>query len=105
MTSDEIRSAYLKFFEGKGHKIGWVEFHYDRTDVLKPWKFTSSDGRFEMTMDPVVFDKANNLNIGILKTSGHQVFGYYNGYAILDDGTKIEVNKMFGFAENFSHRW
>jgi hypothetical protein len=98
-------SKNMLFYEGKGHKIGEVEFHYDKKDVMKPWKFTSSDGRFEMIMDPVVFDKEDKLNIGILKNSGHQVFGYFNGCVILDDDTKIEVDKMFGFAENFYHRW
>lgn len=101
---ESYASKNALFYEGKCHKIGWIEFHYDKKDIMKPWTFTSSDGRFEMKMDPV-FPKIDKLNIGILKNSGYQVFGFYSGTAILDDGTKIEVEKMFGFAENYFHRW
>lgn len=97
-------SKNMLFLENVGHKLGYIEFHYDKKDVMKPWTFTSDDGRFEMTLAPI-FDNSNSLNMGILKTSGHQVFGYYSGEAILDDGTKVKVDKMLGFAENFDHRW
>ena len=60
-----------------------------------------------MIIDPVM-KKQSNLNLLVLKTGGVQVLGYFIGDLILDDGTKIHVEKsdgVFGWAENFSHRW
>lgn len=97
-------SKNMLFLNDVGHKIDKITFHYDKNEVMKPWKFTSNDGRFEMTLDPV-YDNSSKLSMGILKTSGNQVFGYYTGDAILDDGTKIHVDRLFGWAEAFNHRW
>ncbi len=104
---ETISSKNMIFYEGKGHKLEDITFHYDKKDVMKPWKFTSSDGRFEMILDPV-FKKENNLNMLVLKTKGVQVIGYFIGDLILDDGTKIHVDKsdrVFGWAEYYSHKW
>ncbi len=101
---DSVASKNMLFLNNKGHKIEHVTFHMDKKDVMKPWKFTSSDGRFEMTLDPV-FDSRENLNVLILKNTGHQVFGYFSGNVILDNGEKIHVDRLFGFAERFDHRW
>ena len=104
---ETISSKNMIFYEGKGHKIADIMFHYDKKDIMKPWKFTSSDGRFEMILDPVM-QKGNNMNALVLKTSGVQVLGYFIGDLILDDGTKIHIDKadkVFGWAENFSHKW
>jgi hypothetical protein len=35
----------------------------------------------------------------------HQVFGYYSGTAVLDDGRKLTVDRIFGFAEKNVYRW
>ena len=35
----------------------------------------------------------------------HQVFGRFNGTAVLDDGTVIEVKDMIGFAEKVHNKW
>ncbi|MCK4529617.1 MAG: DUF2804 family protein, partial [Candidatus Marinimicrobia bacterium] len=35
----------------------------------------------------------------------HQVFGYFSGKTVLDDGTKLELNKFWGFAEEVMNRW
>ncbi|MHA1489326.1 MAG: DUF2804 domain-containing protein [Promethearchaeota archaeon] len=101
---ETVASKNMLFFNNKGHKIGHVTFHIDKKDVMKPWKFTSSDGRFEMVLDPI-FDSRENLNLVILKNVGSQVFGYFTGDVILDNGKKIHVDRMFGFAEKFFHRW
>ncbi|MGY5854531.1 MAG: DUF2804 family protein [Candidatus Thorarchaeota archaeon] len=32
----------------KAHKLNKVTFHMDVNDYMKPWSFTSNDGRFEI---------------------------------------------------------
>ena len=47
-------SENMLFYDGKAHKLDDITFHMDKTDYMKPWKFTSSDGRFEMDFVPVL---------------------------------------------------
>ena len=97
-------SENLIFYDGKAHKIEDVTFHFDRNDFLKPWKFTSSDGRFEMDFEPIV-DRNSMFNFVIIKSEQHQVFGYFTGDIILDDGKKVHVDKLLGFAEEVYNKW
>ncbi len=96
----------MLFLEGKGHKLEWVVFHVP-ANIMDPWKFTSTDGRFEMTLEPVMYNRTN-MNLGILKTGGFNVYGYFVGDVILDNGEKLHVDRsdnLFGFAEEYGHRW
>jgi hypothetical protein len=92
-------SENVIFYGGKAHKIEEVTFHIDTSDYMKPWKFTSSDARFEMAFEPAV-DRASAVNLLILKSMQHQVFGYFTGKAVLDDGKVININNFLGFAED-----
>ena len=71
---------------------------------MKPWTFTSSDGRFEMDFVPVL-DRAARTAAVIIETDQHQVFGRMTGKAVLDDGTVIEVRDMMCFAEDVHNRY
>lgn len=92
------------FYDGKAHKLDQVKFELDDFDVLKPWKFTSNDNRFELTMTPLL-DRVDNTNLLIIKNFGHQVFGKFNGFVVLDDGTKLEVKDLIGFAEKITNHY
>ncbi len=92
------------FYDGRIHKLDDVIFKIHEDDFLKPWKFESSDGRFNMDFKPVV-DRSSKMNFGIIKTIQHQVFGYFTGTAILDDGTKIKIKDFPAFAEKVFNRY
>jgi len=94
----------LLFYNGVGHKIDQITFHIDTNNYMKQWKFSSNDGRFEMTMDPLV-DRNSKTNLLIIKSEQHQVFGLFNGFFILDDGKKVEINNLLGFAEDVFNKW
>ncbi len=97
-------SENMLFYKGKAHKIDEVTFHIDTTDFMKPWKFTSNDGRFEMDFKPII-DRQGNTNFLIIKSIQHQVFGYFTGFIVLDDGTKLEIKELLGFAEDVLNWW
>ena len=97
-------SENMIFFNGRAHKFDLIEFHIPKDSFLKPWKFTSSDARFEMDFMPIL-DRFDDTNVGIIRSSQHQVFGRFTGVAVLDDGTKIEVKDFLGFAEKVQNRW
>jgi hypothetical protein len=76
----------------------------DVNDYMKPWKFTSSDGRFEMDFEPIL-DRYGNFNLLFIKSVQHQVFGWFSGKVVLDDGTELKVENFLGFAEDVYNRW
>jgi hypothetical protein len=95
----------MLFLEGRAHKLGEVRFHppaggYDNA----PWRFGSDDGRFEMTFRPIV-DRASSVDLGVIRSIQHQVFGRFSGQVVLDDGTRLQVDDLLGFAEEVKNRW
>ena len=92
------------FYGGKAHKLEEVNFHIDTQDYSRPWRFSSSDGRFEMDFLPLV-DRVSSTKIGPIKSDQHQVFGEFTGTAVLDDGKKIKLDKFLGFAEDVLNWW
>lgn len=97
-------SENMLFYDGKAHKLDRIEFKIPKDDYLKPWTFTSNDGRFEMDFRPIL-DRYSNTNILILKSDQHQVFGRFTGKVILDDGREIIIENLLGFAEKVINRW
>lgn len=94
----------MLFYEGAAHKLGEVEFIFDVENYMAPWRFVSNDGRFELDFEPIM-DRSSSVKLLVLKSSQHQVFGYFSGFVILDDGTKLNLNRFFGFAEDVFNRW
>ena len=68
------------------------------------WTIKSSDGRFDMIFDPII-DRNALIDVKLITTDQHQVFGRMNGIAVLDDGTKIEVKDFLCFAEKVHNRY
>lgn len=97
-------SENVLFYDNTAHKLGEVTFHIPEDDFLKPWKFTSDDGRFEMNFQPIM-DRAARLNILVIETDQHQVFGKMSGKGILDDGTEIEIKDCLCFAEKVHNKY
>ena len=94
----------MLFYDGVAHKLDDVKFHIPKGDYMKPWKFSSSDGRFEMDFVPVL-DRAALTDLKVIVSDQHQVFGKMTGKAVLDDGTVIEVKDMMCFAEDVHNKY
>ena len=93
----------MVFYRGKAHKLDQVTFQMDTKDYMRPWKFTSNDGRFEMDFEPII-DRYGKFNLLLLKSVQHQVFGWFTGKVVLDDGTELPVGHFLGFAEDVYNR-
>ena len=91
-------SENMLFYKGKAHKLSRVDFNIPADSYVKPWTFTSDDGRFEMDFVPVI-DRQNLTNALVIMTDQPQVFGRFTGKAVLDDGAVIELKDYMGFAE------
>ena len=110
-------SENMLFYDGKAHKLSDVTFHIPNddnpdcgphrmngVDFMKPWTFTSDDGRFEMDFVPVI-DRSSCTDVKLVCSDQHQVFGRFTGKAVLDDGTEIFVKDFLGFAEKVYNKW
>lgn len=91
-------------YKGLVHKLEEVTFHIDATDYMKPWRFTSSDGRFEMDFTPLI-DRHSKTTIGPVRSIQHQVFGDFTGTAVLDGGKRLKLRNFRGFAEDVLNWW
>ena len=97
-------SENVVFYDGKAHKLDDVIFHIPKDDIMKPWTFTSSDGRFETSFTPVL-DRAAKLDFKVLVSDQHQVFGRMSGKAVLDDGTVLDFSDVLCFAEKVHNKY
>ena len=86
------------------HKLTDVAFHFDESDYMRPWRFDSPDGRFEMDFAPLVDRQARTV-LGPIKSFQHQVFGEFSGTATLDDGATVRLDRYLGFAEDVQNWW
>ncbi|MHA1688752.1 MAG: DUF2804 domain-containing protein [Promethearchaeota archaeon] len=94
----------IVFYDGKAHKLDEVTFHHENRDPTKPWKFTSNDNRFTMTLEPLIPHR-EKINFGIIYSDSSLLHGLYSGEIILDDGKKIVVKGLLGHAEYIYWRW
>ncbi len=104
----EAATENMVFYNGKAHKLSQVIFNIPtkdgKDDYLKPWTFSSDDGRFEMCFEPIL-DRSSKTSLLILESDQHQVFGRFSGSVILDDGKVIHIKDFMGFAEKVSNKW
>jgi hypothetical protein len=94
----------MLFYNGVAHKLDEVKFIMNTQDYMQPWKFSSNDGLFELDFEPAI-DRYSNTNLFVLQSIQHQVFGYFTGTVLQDDGTPIKLNRFLGFAEDVFNRW
>jgi len=98
-------SENMLFLDGRAHKLSDVTFHMPAgAPDSAPWRFSSTDQRFEMSFTPIV-DRASKSDLGLIKSDQHQVFGRFAGEVVLDDGARLEIKDLLGFAEKVHNRW
>ena len=100
----EAASENVLFYNGIVHKLDDVTFHLPQNGYMEPWKFSSSDGRFETEFIPVL-DRSAKLDYKVLISDQHQVFGKMSGRAVLDDGKEILFHDIMCFAEKVHNRY
>lgn len=101
-------SENMLFVDGVAHKLDQVVFNIPvkdgKEDYLSPWTFTSSDQRFTMDFLPIM-DRSACIDLKLICSDQHQVFGRFSGSAVLDNGTVIQVRDLTGFAEKVHNKW
>lgn len=98
----------MLYYGGIAHKLGQVTFAVpkqgNQDNYLLPWQVGDDAGRLSLTFSPVM-DRSTRAGFGPLMSDQHQVFGKFDGYAILDDGRRLDIKGLQGFLEKVANRW
>jgi hypothetical protein len=102
-------SENVIFYDGKIHKLEEVTFMIPENEqgdyeYMKPWTISSSDGRFEGIFLPII-DRNAKIDMKIIASDQHQVFGHMTGTAVLDDGTEIKMRDITAAIEVVHNRY
>ncbi|MDR3248869.1 MAG: DUF2804 domain-containing protein [Treponema sp.] len=98
-SADSAQGTENAFFvNGKIHKLDQVTFHINPSNWLLPWRFTSNDGRLEMSFTPNQ-ERVERTGLVFFSMTRRQVCGSFSGKVTLDDGTDLEFRELTGFAE------
>lgn len=101
-------SENMFFTDGIAHKLGKVTFDIPqregKDDFMKEWAIRDDEDRLFMRFKPII-DRCDRVNALVVSTNQHQVFGEFDGYVRLDDGTLIEFSACRGFAEKVVNKW
>lgn len=90
---------------GKLYKISWdVKFQYNKNNFMEAWKiFTPGSDTVNLIFTPF-FEKKNKMNLLLLSTEVHQMFGRFSGAVKTADGD-VSFNDFIGWAEESISRW
>jgi hypothetical protein len=93
----------ILFYQNSAHKLGKVSIAHE-ADFMKPWRLTDDEGRLDFTLTPL-YDRTTKDKVLFIDNCCHQVFGFFNGTAVLDDGRKLDVKNLTAFAEHAVNNW
>ena len=91
------------FVDGRLHKIGEeLRWSYDRSDWLRPWRISGE--QTDVQFHPF-HEKIARTNLGVVANETHQCFGHFSGWAQTDDGQRVDLDGLVGWAEEARNRW
>ena len=82
-----------------------VVFHYDPHDFMKPWTIQSVQTDLVDLLFTPFYERKANVNIIVLKSETHQLFGYFSGTIKTECGEVLVINHLLGWSEEFKGRW
>lgn len=89
--------------EGRLHKIGEeLRWDYDRQDWLRPWRIAGE--RVGATLHPF-HERVARTNLLVVAGETHQCFGHFTGWATTDEGERVDLDGLVGWAEEARNRW
>ncbi|WP_226036559.1 DUF2804 domain-containing protein [Aquibacillus saliphilus] len=92
--------------DGKLSKIHEdIVWEYDSSNYMKPWTLTTElSDRVSLSFQPL-FERNATTNAIIIQSTVHQVIGKFNGHVVTDDGERMEIDSVFGWAEDHKASW
>ena len=93
----------ILFYQNAAHKLANVKITH-QSDFMKPWRLTDDEGRLDLTMTPL-YDRTTRDKVLFVNNCCHQVFGLFNGRAVLDSGITLLIENLPAFAEHAVNNW
>jgi len=101
-TSQASENAF--FINGILHKLDTVTIDYSPENYTAPWYFSDNHDRLSLEFVPFK-ERVAETKLGVIDSEVHQIFGHYSGHVVCDNGERIEVKDLVGFAEDHKARW
>lgn len=80
-------------------------WEYDSNDYMKPWRiYASKTGLVDLKFRPIL-ERSGALKILFYQFIPFQMFGYYEGMIVNENGEEINVSELFGWAEEVYGQW
>lgn len=97
------------YYKGRIHKLRDVEFLINTNEdgslaYTKAWKVVSKDGRINCSFTPIL-DRAACIDLKVVISDQHQVFGHLNGYVVTDEGEKIILKDFVAALEKVRNKY
>ncbi len=96
-------SENIVFYGDALHKIGPIDITLG-ANYNDPWRLCDRAGRLDLVLTPA-YDRYTEIKLLWVDNHCHQMFGTFTGTVVLDDGTKLEVKDITGFAEHAVNNW
>lgn len=92
--------------DGRIHKISEeLVWEYGLADARKAWAITTPlSNRVDLRFEPT-WNRTAALNLGVLATRADVCFGHYTGTIVGDDGVRLDIGRLFGWAEDCRWKW
>ncbi len=94
----------MVFYDGKAFKIDQVTFTFNQDNLMDSWKIKDNEGKIDLTLSPII-DRIDNINFGIIKNFGHQIFGRFNGTIFINKDVTLRLENIIGFAEQITNHY
>jgi hypothetical protein len=75
-----------------------------QNEMARPGPLLDPAGRLDLTLTPFK-DRTARTDLGPIFSEAHPVFGRYAGQVVLDDGQRVEIRDLIGFAKEHRARW
>jgi hypothetical protein len=94
------------FVDGRVHKIGDdVVFDLDRSDPMRPWRIASRrGGRVDLVFVPL-HPRTVHVPLGIVSTKLQWALGRFEGTISTNEGERVQLCGVRGWAEDHRARW
>ena len=92
------------WIDGRLHKVDAVVFDYDRTDLSRPWRLDSYDGRVRLQFTPEG-RHAERINVWLVASNFNQLFGRFDGEFTTAGGERLPIHGMLGYVESHYAKW
>jgi len=98
ITCDEDYNENCTWVDGKITLLGAAQFEFDKGDLMKPWKVSTSADGLDLTFKPEG-EREGRVNLGVVMSDFHQPFGDFKGTMPGPAAQKVDVDGMFGLCE------